>query len=174
MDQFESQVASDWRQSLAVFFMLLALWLMLMGSIDIEQIVAGTVVSVAVLIMYGSRLSIFAGVRWSWLIPVHIVRYLVAFFAALVSANIDLARRVLTPSLPIRPALVEVKTGLRSPLGRMVLANTITLTPGTLTVDVVGDTLLVHWVYCPEDGDADAITRAIAGPFENHLRRFLR
>ena len=49
------------------------------------------------------------------------------------AANLDLARRVLTPSLPIRPAMVLVSTSLRSDLGRLVLANSITLTPGTLT-----------------------------------------
>jgi multicomponent Na+:H+ antiporter subunit E len=174
MNQFDVQAASNWRHSALVFFTLLLIWLLLVGSIDAQEVVAGVLVSAAVLILFGSRLSIFAGVRWSWLLPVHIGRYLAAFAAALVAANIDLARRVLTPSLPIRPALVEVRTGLRSPLGRMVLANTITLTPGTLSVDVVDDRLLVHWVYLPVGSDSEAATRAIVEPFENHLRRFLR
>ena len=92
---------------------------------------------------------------------------------ALVRANFDLAARVLSPSLPIRPAMVEVRTSLKSPLGKMLLANTITLTPGTLTVDVIGDRLLVHWVYCPEGMSTEEATAQIAARFEKHLGGFL-
>ena len=92
---------------------------------------------------------------------------------ALVRANLDMARRVLTPALPLRPAMVQIRTSLRSDLGRLVLANSITLTPGTLSVDVDGDALVVHWVDCPPDTDMAAATQQIAGAFERHLRGFL-
>jgi multicomponent Na+:H+ antiporter subunit E len=84
-----------------------------------------------------------------------------------------MARRVLTPSLPLRPALVRINTSLRSDLGRLVLANSITLTPGTLSIDVDDDTLIVHWVDCPPGNNVEATTREIAGDFERHLRGFL-
>jgi multicomponent Na+:H+ antiporter subunit E len=79
----------------------------------------------------------------------------------------------LSPSLPIRPAMVEVRTALKSPLGKMLLANTITLTPGTLTVDVIDDRLLIHWVYCPEGMNTAQATEQIAARFEKYLSRFL-
>ena len=57
-----------------------------------------------------------------------------------------MARRVLSPSLPLSPEIVEVQTGLESSLGKLLLANSVTLTPGTLAVDVIDDRILVHWV----------------------------
>ena len=50
---------------------------------------------------------------------------------------------------------------------------TITLTPGTLTVDVVDNRLLVHWVYRPPGTDIQQATEKIASTFERHLSRFL-
>jgi multicomponent Na+:H+ antiporter subunit E len=146
---------------------------MLTGSLDIQELAAGSVVSLAVTLLFGARFTILTGFRFSWLAPWYILMYLGHFFVALVRANLDLAARVLSPSLPINPALIEIRTGLRSPLGRLLLANTITLTPGTLTVDVEDDRLLVHWVYCPPGTDLQQATAKISAAFERHLSRFL-
>jgi len=85
-----------------------------------------------------------------------------------------MARRILTPSLPLNPEVVEVKTELQSDLGRLLLANSITLTPGTLTVDVKDDRLLVHWVDCRPGTDLEQATQAIAAGFERHIKGFLK
>ncbi|MEK8019066.1 MAG: Na+/H+ antiporter subunit E, partial [Candidatus Parabeggiatoa sp.] len=60
-----------------------------------------------------------------------------------------------------------------SSLGKLMLANSITLTPGTLTVDVVENRLQVHWVDSTPGEDLESATRAIADSFERHLREFL-
>jgi len=104
---------------------------------------------------------------------VHLAGFMLVFLRSLVHANIDMARRVLSPSLPIRPAVVEVETRLQSTLGRLLLSNAITLTPGTLTVDVHADRLTVHWVDCPPGLDMHGQTQAIVGTFERHLLGFL-
>ena len=57
-----------------------------------------------------------------------------------------IARIVLAPSLPLNPGIVKVKTRLQSKMGRLMLANSITLTPGTLTVEMQGEWLYIHWV----------------------------
>jgi multicomponent Na+:H+ antiporter subunit E len=57
------------------------------------------------------------------------------FLRELLTANLDVARRVLSPSMPIEPAVVEYKLEVTNPLAVTVLANSITLTPGTLTLD---------------------------------------
>ena len=171
-DTLENPVVS-WQHYVFVFFVSLLLWLLLAGSPDMQELITGAAVSLLVTILFGSRLSIFTGFRFSWMAPVYIFQYLVEFFRALIIANVEMARRILTPSLPIRPEMVEVQTSLQSPLGRMLLANTITLTPGTLTVDVKGDKLLVHWVYCPPDTDIRLATAMIATNLERHLSRFL-
>ncbi len=62
----------------------------------------------------------------------------------IVRANIDVARRILDPKLPIRPRLICVKASQRTELGRVIYANSITLTPGTVSVDMQGDRIWVH------------------------------
>ena len=150
------------------------LWLLLAGSLKAAELTAAFAVGAVVTAMTGSRLAVLAGVRLSPLAPLHLLRYLAVFLFALVRANLDMARRVLSPSLPLRPAVVEVETRLRSSLGRMLLANSITLTPGTLTIDVEDDRLLVHWIDCPPGTDLAHATAAIAAGFERHIKGFLK
>jgi len=59
-------------------------------------------------------------------------------------ANVDVARRILDPRLPIAPRMIRVVAGQRRDLGRVIYANSITLTPGTVSVAVEGDEILVH------------------------------
>jgi len=59
-------------------------------------------------------------------------------------ANIDVARIVLSPKMPLQPTIVTFNPGLKTDLGKTVLANSITLTPGTLTLRVDGDQFTVH------------------------------
>lgn len=62
----------------------------------------------------------------------------------IVRSNIDVARIILTPSLPISPQLVKVETSQSDDLGRVVYANSITLTPGTVSIFVWSDSIEVH------------------------------
>ncbi|MDJ0740939.1 MAG: Na+/H+ antiporter subunit E [Gammaproteobacteria bacterium] len=155
------------------FVLAFVFWLLLVGSVTGQEVVAGLLVAAAVAALNADRPPVLAGLRLSPMAPVAFVLYLVTLLRALLRANLDVARRVLTPSLPIRPAMVRVKTSLRSDLGRLVLANSITLTPGTLSVDVDDDAVVVHWIDCAPGTDLEAATRAIAADFERHLRGFL-
>ncbi|MFC6988362.1 Na+/H+ antiporter subunit E [Haloplanus sp. GCM10025708] len=72
--------------------------------------------------------------------------YIAAFLYELLTANVDVARRVLSPSMPINPEVVEVPLRVETGLAVTTIANSITLTPGTLTMDYDDDTntLYVH------------------------------
>ena len=87
------------------------------------------------------RNSMANPVRW-----VMFVIYLIPFFLAMAKANFDVASRVITGK--IRPGIVKISPGLKTKLGVAILANSITLTPGTLTVDVDEKTndLYIHWI----------------------------
>lgn len=159
---------------LTALLMAAILWLLLTGSLDGQELVAGALVSVVAVLLGRGKTGILGGLRWSFALPGAILIYLGVFAVALVRSNIDVARRVLAPDLPIRPAVVRVRTGLTSDLGRLLLANSITLTPGTLTVDVEGDLLTIHWIDCPPGSDLESATAAIAAQFERHLGRFVR
>ena len=62
----------------------------------------------------------------------------------MIKSSLEVARVVLTPSLPISPTLVELRTDEPSDAGKVILGNSITLSPGTVTIDVDDDKLLVH------------------------------
>lgn len=75
-----------------------------------------------------------------------LVRYVPRFLVELVKANIQVVYLALHPKMPIRPGIIALAIRHRSPLGTTLLANSITLTPGTLTMDVTPDgrTLYIH------------------------------
>ncbi len=62
----------------------------------------------------------------------------------IVKANVDVARRILHPALPIRPHVIRIRAGQKTDLGRVIYANSITLTPGTVTIGLDGGDLTVH------------------------------
>lgn len=162
------------RAFLVVFTAALALWLLLTASLAWQELAAGVVVALTAAVLADGDHALFGGLRLKAAAPLHAFRFLATFLVALVRANLDMARRVLSPALPIRPAVVRIRTVLESDLGRLLLANSITLTPGTLAVDVEEGELLVHWIDVPPGTDLEAATRAIAGGFERHLAGFVR
>jgi len=80
--------------------------------------------------------------------PIHITPRIFAYWLWLareiVKSNIDVARRVLSPSLPISPTLVRLKASQKSELCQAIYANSITLTPGTVTIELKDGSLMVH------------------------------
>ncbi len=149
-----------------IFLMLV--WIMFTSTFFWQEVLVGAIVTMLISLASISfftccTLSFFNPVRIFWMIWFSIV-----FLKALVVANLDVARRVITPSLPINPGIVKFKTKLTTNYSKMVLANSITLTPGTLTVDVIGDTFYIHWIDV-ETTDPEEAFKIIAEPFERIL-----
>lgn len=163
-----------WNRILPASLLLLFAWILMTGSLQPQELATGALVAVVVAFIALPTLHLLDDFLLSPLLPWHMLHYLLVFFRALIESNIDMARRVLSPSLPIYPAVVEVHTELHSPLGRLLLANSITLTPGTLTVDVNDDRLRVHWIDARGAEELEAATRAIAARFERPLKRMVR
>jgi multicomponent Na+:H+ antiporter subunit E len=84
------------------------------------------------------------------------ILYLLVFVKELVTANWDVARRVLAPSMPIDPRVIEVPLRVRSDLAITTIANSITLTPGTLTMDYNAETNTLY-VHSIDGSDRDAL-----------------
>ena len=103
--------------------------------------------------------------RW-----VYFLIYLPYFLWYCIRANFDVALRVIHPDVPIKPGIIKVQTTLDSEMAKTFLANSITLTPGTLTVDIDGADLYIHWINIHTD-DAAQRTAEICGRFEPLLRR---
>jgi multicomponent Na+:H+ antiporter subunit E len=88
----------------------------------------------------------------------------------MIKANLHVAYIVLHPKLPIKPGIVKIKTKLTKDSAITVLTNSITLTPGTLTVDVNPESkdLYVHWITVASK-DVEINTKLIGGRFEKLL-----
>ena len=145
------------------------LWLLLSDSLSWQVIGAGLGISIALALIFASeRYSRLGKIPITFAVIKAAVIYAFVFFKELVKSNIDVAFRVINPSLPINPGIVEVKTRLQSPLGRLVLANSITLTPGTLTVETQEDSFFIHWIDVSSP-DIQAATEEIVRKFEKYL-----
>ncbi len=97
--------------------------------------------------------------------------YVFVLAAYVIKANVEVAYRVLHPAMPIRPGIVKIKTHLKSPSARTALCNSITLTPGTLAVDIHDDgTMMVHWIYVKSTDEHEAAEKII-GRFEWFIER---
>ena len=156
-------------RDLAVLFAtLLLFWVMLEGTLAADTLIVGVVAALTIALLFRDSLSFFTEVRSTPRAFAAGVLYYGYFFKELVKSNFRIAAIVLSPSLPIKPGIVKVRTRLQSRMGRLMLANSITLTPGTLTVEVDGQWLYVHCVTV-ESTDIDAATAEIVAGFERYL-----
>jgi multicomponent Na+:H+ antiporter subunit E len=143
---------------------------------DVQSLLLGLGVALLVALVIPTHLTrepmkLLNPVRWFWAAV-----YLPVLLYHIIRANLQVAYIVLHPDLPISPGTVRIKTSLRSSSARSALANSITLTPGTLTVDIddgSGSDEASLYVHCLVLGatDVEAATREIAGKFEPLLKR---
>ena len=156
-----------WILCLIVVF---ALWMLLFWSVDGWVIGVGAFFSLIVGTLLGDIYpdglpKALNPRRWFFAII-----YLPYFLFWCLRANVDVALRVIHPDVPIRPGIVKVRTTLQNEMAKTFLANSITLTPGTLTVDIDGQDLYIHWINIHTTDPAVRVAE-ICGRFEPLLRR---
>ena len=140
-------------------------------GIDWQILIAGFFISVIAGLIFGEAFTenphkFFGIKRYLWAIA-----YIPVLIYWCIIANLDVAYRVLHPNLPIRPGIVKVKTKLKSKSGLSALANSITLTPGTMSVEIDPEGYLyVHWINVKTD-DIEKATEMIVRKFEKILER---
>ncbi|MCK7533918.1 MAG: Na+/H+ antiporter subunit E [Marinilabiliales bacterium] len=158
---------------ITVFILSLIFWLLLTFKITVPNLIVGSVASLDLLHLYFARYYFTAVYkflqpqRYFWFIV-----YLVVFIWECIKANFDVAYRVLHPAMPIKPGIVKVKTTLKSEFAKMLLANSITMTPGTITVDIIGDDFYIHWIYIRSE-DPEVYTDMIIGTFEKYIKKIV-
>lgn len=146
-------------------------WPFVEGGIDIQVVIAGLIASLIVAILFHEILPqehivFISPIRIFWAVV-----YIPVFFYYVIKANLDVVYRALHPRMPINPGIVKIKTNLKTQSGITALANSITLTPGTLTVDLTNDGFLyVHWINVKSD-DVEEATEFIARRFEWFLQK---
>ena len=155
---------------LVLFILCMVIWLMLTFSLEFSNLVVGAIVSLITTLLFGKYFfknvsKFLQPVRYFWLLL-----YLFVFLWECLKANLDVAYRVLHPAMPIKPGIVKVKLNLKSTTAKMMLANSITMTPGTLSVDLINDILYVHWIYVSST-DPEIYCQKVAGRFEKFIQK---
>ena len=122
---------------------LAAVWLLLSGIFTPFLLVLGAI-SCVLVVLIAVRMDVVDRET----VPIHlggrIMLYWIWLIWQIILANIDVAKRVLSPSMPISPRLIKVSAMQAGPIGQVIFANSITLTPGTVSIDTEGDTITVH------------------------------
>ena len=149
---------------------LFVFWVLLNNSFELINLLIGAGLSLILSFLFCRSCNVFGDVKLTPGAFIYTIIYLFVFLGELIKSNLDVARRVVTPALPIKPGIVEVKTSLQSPMARMILANSITLTPGTLTVDIQNDQLFIHWIEV-KTADQQQATEQIVRKFEKYLEK---
>ena len=139
------RLTRDLPGSIIIFTMLLAIWIMISGSIDWQHIATGLVL-MGILTLFWTQMTFdeTGRTRFSWHQFKLLLRYLAFLELEILKANFVVAYIVLSPKLPISPGLIVLNFNLKKDLTRVLYANSITMTPGTITVDLEEDRLLVH------------------------------
>ncbi len=154
---------------LIITIVLFSIWILLNNSLDPILLLIGAGVSIIIALLFCSNCSVFEQIKLNPKSLIFSIAYLFVFIFELIKSNLDVAYRVISPKLPINPGIVKVKTCLNSEMGRMILANSITLTPGTLSVDIKDEFIYVHWIDVTNK-DLDVATEAIVNKFEKLLK----
>jgi multicomponent Na+:H+ antiporter subunit E len=152
-----------------LFVILFFFWVLWNNTMDFKIWLYGVIPSLLVVLFFGQSITIFNGVKLTPKSFFYSFVYIVVFVWALIKSNIDVLLRVLNPKLPINPGIVKIKTNIKSPMGRLILANSITLTPGTFVVDIKEEFLYIHWIDVSCENSIEEYSQAISGTFENLL-----
>jgi len=153
------------------FTLLMAFWIILSGRLELKYLLMG-VIAVSLVLWRGqdllrsrsagdTRPGLARGLR-SW---IRFIQYLPWLLVAIVKANVYVAYLVLHPRAPIDPVLLRFRTNLRSDISQLLLAHSITLTPGTITIDTQDHKYLVHAIHPSAAGDL------VSGNMQNRVAR---
>lgn len=161
---------------IATFILCMAFWVLITWNFSSQELLAGAVVSFAAA-LFSARFMIHGKAFWL-LNPAKlfglIYYVLIVFPVELVKANVDMAKRCFGGCKNINPGIVKVPVDLQSEYGQAMLANSITLTPGTITMEVTeedGQTYYyVHWIDVSAPSGKEA-GDAIKGALEKGVRR---
>jgi len=158
------------KRYLTLFIITLLFWLLITLSLSLANILTGIVAAGVTSLLFGKYFVTRVGAflepqRYGWLVV-----YIFIFLWECIKANFDVAYRVLHPAMPIKPGIVKVELEIKTDLARTMLANSITMTPGTIAVDVIGDVMYVHWIYISSE-DPNVYSRKVSGRFEKYIKK---
>ena len=139
------QPTRTWANTFVLTLVLFAMWLIWSGHYHDMFLMALGLCSCLAVVFLLRRMKIIDEEG----VPIQLgirpfINYMPWLIKEIIRANWDVARRIIHPSLPIRPHMIRVKASQKEDLTRVIFANSITLTPGTVSVNMQKDEILVH------------------------------
>lgn len=143
-------------RAVATAVSLLVLWLLMSGIY--KPLIIGFGVAAAIIAVYvGKRMDKTDGDPLVLILsPIRAIKYLVWLFGEIAKSNIAVTRAIISQDMGLRQNLFRTTSTQKSDLGQVIFANSITLTPGTITVETEGDQFWVH-ALCYSEDDPDAL-----------------
>ncbi len=146
------------------FCILFIFWVCLSGRFQVRYLLIGVGAAALVTFLtndllyssYGSKKYPELGAGYVLKSTGRWIAYLPWLVLAIIKANIQVASIILNPKLPIDPVMLKFKTNLKKKASLVTLANSITITPGTITVDQKGATFIVHAIVKGAAGDLES------------------
>ena len=138
-----------------------SLWVIFNGRVTLEIIIVGALISflLDMFVKKILKINLTAATFFNSLkLFPDALFYVIVLLIEIIKANLSITKLVLAPQIEVEPCLVKFTTPLKTQAARVALANSITLTPGTITVSLEGDEFLVH-----------ALNKEIADGLENSL-----
>jgi multicomponent Na+:H+ antiporter subunit E len=132
------------KNQILLFVLLLAFWLVIVPSIDLIQVVVGSIVAFAVTIYSFDTVTSVEPFNFNLLYIFKFIRFSLVLLVEIVKSNIEVAKIILAPKLKIKPKFIRIDNPLKSDLNRVIYGNAITLTPGTITVELEENYIIVH------------------------------
>ena len=152
-----------------MFIILFLIWIIFNGQFNLEIAVFGVMISGLIywfacrFMGYDPKMDLFLGKR-----IFQILHYTFVLVKEIIKANFEVIKMIISSRYEIEPAVVRFKTDLKTPFARVLLANSITLTPGTITVSLEDDEYVVH---CLDKSLAEGINSSV---FVTLLRKMER
>lgn len=128
---------------IVVASLIFVFWFMLSGHTEVLLIVLG-ILSTLLSVYLSKRMDIIDHESYPVHLSLRLLRYYFFLGKEIIVANIDVIKRILTPGKSISPTLITIPASKKTDLSKVIYANSITLTPGTVTLDLTGDEIKVH------------------------------
>ncbi len=147
-----------------IFLLLLAATWLLWSGLYKPLLLGLGVLSCVLTFLLARRIDYFDNELFALRLSLRLLRYWLWLGGEIIRSSLDVIRIVLHPKLPISPRVIDIKAGAEDPFYQVILGNSITLTPGTLTIDVHEGVIKVHALT--EDGarslEAGEMNRRVA------------
>ncbi|MED5274833.1 MAG: Na+/H+ antiporter subunit E [Pseudomonadota bacterium] len=127
-----------------VFFVVFIFWLILSGIPTIGMIALGVLSSLLIIFLINKMDIIDHETSLLNFKPIRLLIYFFWLIKEMVLSNILVCYYIISPKAKINPSVIKVKASQKSAVGKVLYANSITFTPGTVTIDINGDNLIIH------------------------------